>query len=195
MFSPIQADDPGRDGAVGTADDQKITVYTLNPGFTLVDDLAINDDRLGVKYNGLEIVGTKRYGRGTTLLAGYTYSRETVEQTSLANPNAALVNADGLCGGRRHNFKVSGSATLPYRLTFGANLVLSSGLPITRSVNIPGCTRDGHDRMPVAGRSGRECRAARQRRAARPLPDRPPDRAGCSTSVDRGSSSGWMPTT
>jgi hypothetical protein len=140
MFSPIEADDPGRDGIVGTGDDAKITVYTLNPGYTLVTDLPINDDRLGVSYNGIEIVGTKRYGKGTTLLAGYTYSRETREQDSLANPNSALVNADGQSGGRRHNFKASGSATLPYRIVFGANLVAASGRPITRSVNIGGCT-------------------------------------------------------
>ena len=140
MFSPIQAADAGRDGLVGTADDKTLTVYSLNPGFTLVDDFQVNDDRLGVKYNGVEIVGTKRYGRGTTVLAGYTYSRETQDLVSLANPNSARVNADGISGGRRHNFKVSGSATLPYRLTFGANFVAASGRPITRSVNIGACT-------------------------------------------------------
>jgi hypothetical protein len=140
MYSPITVTEPGRDGKAGTADDQTLTVYSLNPGFTEVSDLNVNDDRLGQRYNGLEFVATKRYGRGTTLLAGYTYSRETVKRTSLANPNSALVNADGLSGGRRHNFKASGSATLPYRIVFGANLLWSSGLPITRTVSIGGCT-------------------------------------------------------
>lgn len=140
MFSPIVAREAGRDGISGNDDDQNITVYTLNPGFTIVDDLNVNDDRLGVKYNGLEIVGTKRYSRGTTLLGGYTYSRETQDLVSLENPNRARVNAGGISGGRRHNFKLSGSATLPYRLTFGANLLLSSGRPITRTVSIPGCS-------------------------------------------------------
>jgi hypothetical protein len=74
------------------------------------------------------------------VLAGYTYSRETRDLVSLESPNDARVNADGISGGRRHNFKVSGSATLPYRLTFGANLLLQSGQPITRTVSIPGCT-------------------------------------------------------
>ena len=75
MYAPIQATEQGRDGIAGTADDQTMTVYSLRPGFTLVDDLAANDDRLGTKYNGVEIVGTKRYSRGTTVLAGYTYSQ------------------------------------------------------------------------------------------------------------------------
>ena len=140
MYAPVQAVDPGRDGVANTADDQPITVYSLRPGFTLVDDLAANDDRLGTKYNGVEIVGTKRYGKGTTVLAGYTYSKETRDLVSLENPNDGRVNASGTSGGRRHNFKVSGSATLPYRLTFGANLLVQSGLPITRTVSIGGCS-------------------------------------------------------
>jgi hypothetical protein len=140
MYQPIQVTEQGRDGVAGTADDQTLTVYSLRPGFTLVDDLAANDDRLGTKYNGVEIVGTKRYGRGTTILAGYTYSRETRDIISLQNPNDGRVNASGISGGRRHNFKVSGAATLPYRLTFGANLLLQSGQPITRTVNIAGCS-------------------------------------------------------
>lgn len=140
LYSPVQVVEPGRDGLAGTSDDQTLTVYSLNPGVTLLGDLAVNDDRLGVRYNGVEIVGTKRYSKGTTVLAGYTYSRETVELTSLENPNDARVNADGISGGRRHNFKVSGSAMLPFRTVFGANLLVTSGQPITRSVSIGGCT-------------------------------------------------------
>lgn len=140
MFSPVTVTEAGRDGIFGNGDDATLTVYNLNPGFTLVADNPINDDRLGVTYNGLEVVATKRYGRGTTILGGYTYSREEQEFVSLANPNAARVNADGISGGRRHNFKLSGSAMLPYRITFGANVILSSGQPITRTVQIPGCT-------------------------------------------------------
>jgi len=140
MFSAVTVTEAGRDGISGNADDKSLTVYSLNPGFTLVSDNPINDDRLGVTYNGVEVVATKRYGRGTTLLGGYTYSREEQEFVSLANPNSARVNANGVSGGRRHNFKLSGSAMLPGRVTFGANFVLSSGLPITRTVQIPGCT-------------------------------------------------------
>jgi hypothetical protein len=139
MYTPIQVTENGRDGRPNTADDKTLTVYTLKPGFSEVTDLSVNDDRLGQKYKGLEVVATKRYGNGTTLLAGYTYSREEVELTSLENPNAARVNQKGLSGGRRHNFKASGSATLPYKIVFGANLLWASGLPITRTVVIPAC--------------------------------------------------------
>lgn len=140
LYSPIQVIEPGRDGIAGNSDDQPLTVYSLNPGATLVGEFAVNDDRLGVKYHGLEIVGTKRYSGGTTILAGYTYSRETQDLVSLESPNDARVNADGISGGRRHNFKASGSAELPFRLLLGANLLVMSGQPITRTVSIGGCT-------------------------------------------------------
>lgn len=140
MYSPMEVTDPGRDGIPGNGDDQTLTVFNLNPGFTLVDELSVNDDRLGIKYNGVEIVATKRYGNGTTLLAGYTYSRESRELESLETPNDARVNAEGISGGRRHNFKLSGSAMLPWHLTFGANLIVSSGQPITRTLQISGCS-------------------------------------------------------
>ena len=140
LFSPIQVTEPGRDGISGTSDDQTLTVYSLNPGATLVGELAVNDDRLGVRYHGLEIVGTKRYSGGTTVLAGYTYSRETQDLVSLESPNDARVNAEGISGGRRHNFKATGSAELPFGLLFGANLLVMSGQPITRTVSIGGCT-------------------------------------------------------
>ena len=140
LYAPITATEPGRDGISGNDDDQTLTVYSLKPGVTLLGEFAVNDDRLGVKYHGLEIVGTKRYSGGTTILAGYTYSRETRDLVSLESPNDARVNADGISGGRRHNFKASGSAELPFRLLLGANLLVMSGQPITRTVTISGCT-------------------------------------------------------
>lgn len=167
MYAPIEATDVGRDGILGSSDDQRLTVYSLNPGFTLVDAQA-NDDRLGIRYNGVEVVGTKRYGNGTTVLAGYTFSNETRELTSLANPNDArvnaTVNAGDSSGGRRHNFKLSGSAMLPFRIIFGANLLVTSGLPITRTVVIGGCTstittgclRQGNDTVNAESRGSFE---------------------------------------
>jgi hypothetical protein len=139
IFTQIQVTEPGRDGRTGTADDKTLTVYNLNPGRTLVSN-QVNDDRVGVTYNGVEFVGNKRYANGLTFLAGYTYSREQQDVVSLSNPNSAYVNAGGTSGGRRHNFKAIGSYMFPYRITFGMNFRISSGRPITRSVTISGCS-------------------------------------------------------
>ena len=137
LFTQVEVIEPGRDGRFGTSDDRPIVVYAQNPGTTLSPN-TVNDDRLGNKYDGIEIVATQRYSRGLTFLAGYTYGEERVDLVSLANPNAAFVNASGLSGGRRHNLKMTGSYLLPYRITFGANFNISSGLPITRTVTIQG---------------------------------------------------------
>jgi hypothetical protein len=139
IFTPITVREAGRDGLTGTADDQDLVVYSLNPGRTLVTN-SVNDDRVGVTYHGLEFVGNKRYSNGLTFLAGYTYSRERQDVVSLSSPNNAYVNAGGTSGGRRHNFKAIGSYMFPYRITFGANFRISSGRPITRTVTISGCS-------------------------------------------------------
>jgi len=63
-----------------------------------------------------------------------------VDLTSLSNPNNAYVNAGGVSGGRRHNFKASGSYTLPYKVLLAGNFRLQSGLPITRTWAVPTCS-------------------------------------------------------
>ncbi len=139
LYTPIQLQDPGRDGIPNTGDDAPITVYNQNAGVTTTTK-TINDKRLATRYDGIDIITTKRFEKGWTLLAGYTYSNTKVDLTSLANPNNAFVNAAGVSGGRRHNFKASGSYLLPYKVLAAANFRLQSGLPITRTWTIPACT-------------------------------------------------------
>jgi hypothetical protein len=50
------------------------------------------------------------------------------------------VNASGVSGGRRHNFKASGSYQLPYKVLVAGNFRLQSGLPITRTWTVPTCS-------------------------------------------------------
>ena len=137
LYTPITLTDPGRDGVTGTGDDAPITVYNANASNIVSTTSVINDDRLDARYDGLDIVVTKRYSHGWTALAGYTYSHTKVDLTSLANPNAAFVNAAGESAGRVHNFKASGSYELPWKIVTGANFRLQSGLPITRTWQIP----------------------------------------------------------
>jgi hypothetical protein len=137
LFTPITLTDPGRDGVSGTADDAPITVYNQNVAGAVTSPITVNDDRLATRYDGLDLVVSKRYTRGWALLAGYTYSRTRVDVTNLSNPNTAFVNAAGENGGRRHNFKATGTYDLPYQIVFGGNFRLQSGLPITRTWGIP----------------------------------------------------------
>jgi hypothetical protein len=137
LFTQISLTEPGRDGVAGTSDDQPITVYNQNTAGAVTSPINVNDNRLATRYDGLDVVVSKRYTRGWALLAGYTYSRTRVDLTSLANPNAAFVNAAGESGGRRHNLKASGTYDLPYKIVFGGNFRLQSGLPITRTWAVP----------------------------------------------------------
>jgi hypothetical protein len=152
LYTALTLTEPGRDGCFGTetsggclnltnasADNKQITVYSLNPGAT-TSQVTVNDDRLAVHFKGLEFTLEKRFSRGWTVLGGYTYSHTTVERTSLSNPNNAFVNADGESGGRRHQLKVNGSYTLPYQIVAGVEYRIQSGLPITRSWNVPQCS-------------------------------------------------------
>jgi hypothetical protein len=138
QYTQITLKDPGRDGVADTGD-APLTVYNQNAGVTTTTK-TINDDRLANRYNGLDVIVTRRYEDGWTLLAGYTYSNTKVDLTSLANPNNAFVNAGGISGGRRHNFKASGSYMLPYKVLLAANFRLQSGLPITRTWAVPTCS-------------------------------------------------------
>jgi hypothetical protein len=137
LYTPVELIEPGRDGIGGTADDRPITVYNQNAAGAVSSPRTINDDRLATRYDGLDITATKRFSRRWTLLGGYTYSRTRVDLTSLANPNAAFVNAAGESGGRRHNLKSSAAVDLPWGITAGANFRLQSGLPITRTWTTP----------------------------------------------------------
>ena len=139
QYAQTQLTDPGRDGLLNTSDDAPITVYNQNAGVTTTTR-TINDDRLATRYDGLDVIATKRFEAGWTLLAGYTYSQTKVDLTSLSNPNNAFVNASGVSGGRRHNFKASGSYMLPYAVLVAANLRFQSGLPITRTWTVPTCS-------------------------------------------------------
>lgn len=137
-FSRVDVREPGRDGVFGTTDDQTILLYNLNPGYTLTSQ-ARNDDRFGTRYDGVEIIATKRYSRGITLLAGYTFANQRVDLTNLEDPNGSFINVQGPTG-QPHAFKATGSMMLPYKILFGANYRIQSGRLFTRTFAVPGCS-------------------------------------------------------
>jgi hypothetical protein len=140
LFTLTTLTDPGRDGVLGTSDDRPLSIYNQNQTGVVNSPITVNDDRLAQRYDGVDFTVTRRFVGGWQVLAGYTYSRTRVDLTSLANPNAAFVNAAGESGGRRHNIKASGSYDLPYGILFGFGFRLNSGLPITRTWQIQSCS-------------------------------------------------------
>ena len=122
----------------GTGDDTNVTAYSLRTGVS-TNQRTVNDDRLAQRYDGVEATVEKRYRNGFSLVSGYTYSRTRVDLTSLATPNS-LINAAGESGGRRHQFKMTGSYMLPYEILFGGNFLWQSGLPFHRTFAVQQCS-------------------------------------------------------
>ena len=137
-YLPMPVIDPGADGVTGTSDDLTVTAYSLAAGVT-TNQRTVNDNRLAQRFDGIEATVEKRYRNGFSLVSGYTYSRTRVDQTSLASPNS-LINASGESGGRRHQFKMTGTYMLPYQVLFGANLLMQSGQPFNRTFTVQACS-------------------------------------------------------
>jgi Carboxypeptidase regulatory-like domain/TonB-dependent Receptor Plug Domain len=138
-YTAVQLIDPGRDGVLGTSDDQPITAYSLSSASNAVTTLTENDDRLDIHTKSVSFDLTKRFSHGWQLVGGYTYTDVFQQAASVSTPDA-LINSAGVAGGRAHDFKLAGSFQLPYQILFGVNARLDSGLPITRTWAIPTCT-------------------------------------------------------
>ena len=140
LFTLITLTDPGRDGVLGTGDDAPIQVYNQNQTGTVTSPVNKNNNLLAQRYNGFDFTVTRRKSKGWQLLAGYTFSTTQVDATNIGNPNSAYVNAAGESGGRRHNFKASGSYDAPKGVVLAFGLRTNSGLPVTRTWQIQSCS-------------------------------------------------------
>jgi len=140
LFTLTTLTDPGRDGVLGTSDDAPIQIYNQNQTGTVTSGVTKNNELLAQRYNGLDFQVTRRKAGKWQLLAGYTFSTTRVDATNIGTPNSAYVNAAGENGGRRHNFKASGSYDGPKGVVFGFGLRVNSGLPVTRTWQIQSCS-------------------------------------------------------
>jgi len=137
-YDSINLTDPGRDGVLGTADDQVMTVFNERLPVLASITQQTNDDRVDQRYNGFEVSATKRYSNRWTMIAGYTYSRILIDcctnnSTNITSPNAFINGSGRSTDDRSHNFKLTGSYLLPYDVQFGGNFRLLSGQPLTRT--------------------------------------------------------------
>jgi len=153
IYTLVTLREPGPDGCsllftplgcpvipTDTGDERSIQAYSLNPGSTTTT-VTVNDDRLAVHYNGIEVSLTKRFSKNWLALVGYDYGKTRQDLISLGNPNNVNVNAGGISGGRRHIFKGSASYILPwYGILIGTEFQMQSGLPITRTWTPPVCS-------------------------------------------------------
>jgi hypothetical protein len=151
--APNIAVDPGIDGVIGTSDDGTYQFFqrisAANPS------LITNDPTVVQSYKGLEVTVTKRLSDRWQMLAGYTYSKNRIDDISVdVSPNF-LLNANGnitadavvagssRCSGcgaanadRPNQFKLTGMYILPFQdVIVSGNFRTQQGPPVTRQIS------------------------------------------------------------
>ena len=137
--TPTSAVDPGIDGVVGTADDGTYNFFqrlsALNPSFIT------NDPNVTQSYKGLEITLTKRLSNRWQMLAGYTLSKNQLDNVSVDTSPNFLINANGNVttaanADRPNQFKLTGMYLLPFHdVIVSGNFRSQQGPPFTRQIS------------------------------------------------------------
>lgn len=135
-FTPVAVRDPGRDGLLGTADDNPNFVVFNQDRSTLGQDRFVitNDEVFDSRFRGLEITAVKRLSKGWEMIAGYTVGKSTENsgRTTINSPND-LINAEGPGGDdSTHIFKLTGTYAAPAGILLSGNLRSQTGKPVTR---------------------------------------------------------------
>jgi carboxypeptidase family protein/TonB-dependent receptor-like protein len=146
--------DPGPDGFVGTADDGTYGFYQRLSAANRT--LITNDPNVLQSYRGLELTVTKRFTNRWQMLAGYTRSKNRIDNVSIdVSPNflinmngnisidAALPAPASRCSGcgasnadKPNQFKLTGMYILPWQeLIISGNYSGVSGPPVTRQIS------------------------------------------------------------
>ena len=139
--------DPGLDGTIGTPDDG---TYGFFQRTSAANRTVITNEPTGVQtYRGLELTATKRFSNRWQMLAGYTLSKNRLNDvtldprggtdTSPTSPNL-VINANGNItnanfADRPHQFKLTGMYMLPHDIALSGNFRSQSGPPVTRQIS------------------------------------------------------------
>ena len=159
-YATTTALDPGPDGNAGTGDDQRVTVFNLDPRFVGASRrLVTNPEGFETSFKGLEITLQKRFANGWQGLLGYSISEDDLSRAGTSfgpfgggeeesagagngggftDPNQAINNNGGPSYfDRRHSFKLSGSYEIR---SIGVNVAgvykLQSGVPAVRLLTV-----------------------------------------------------------
>jgi hypothetical protein len=136
-YTPLQIQDPGPDGVLGTSDDGgMITVYNLSVDKLGAYDPFVTQQRgYQTSYQGLEFTLTKRYADRWQFMGSITYGKSKVKLPieAVDDPN----NREFLDGAVSNNdvpitIKLSGTYDLPWGFYIGAFFNYRTGYPAQR---------------------------------------------------------------
>jgi carboxypeptidase family protein/TonB-dependent receptor-like protein len=145
--------EPGPDGVMGTSDD---ATYGFYQRISAANRTVItNDPKVLQSYKGLELTVTKRFTNRWQMLAGYTLSKNRIDDLTVDFSPNFLINASGnispdvavtgatRCNGcgasnadKPNQFKLTGMYVLPWHdVILSGNYNGVSGPPVTRQIN------------------------------------------------------------
>jgi len=132
---PVTFTDPGRDNISGTADDQKITVYGVDPAFRgLNRPLERNSSAVAGMYTNYSLEVTKRMSNKWQLLTGIDFLRFHIDQGEPSDPNLQVNNDQKYW---HWQYKAIGSYDLPRGFNIAPSYRLIKGEPYGRTLNTP----------------------------------------------------------
>lgn len=129
-WTPVQRQDPGPDGVLGTRDDGGLMTIYFNPGTNGFNAVLTNPAGAYKRYNGVQLIATRRANDRWEGQASYTWSRTRASfDTAMAsnaanndlgtngvyvNPNRALFSDGRPAADFTHEIKVLGTLQLPW---------------------------------------------------------------------------------
>ncbi len=160
-YDPMQVQDPGPDGAIGTGDDgAMITVFNLRPEFVGLSDRQIATiDKFKTNFKGFEVIAQKRLSNNWQALVSYSYADtdtwtrggqwENTNPGIFGNPNQQ-VNARGKSFYDRTNqLKMIGTWHAPWGVRTSGVVRYQTGAPFGRTFFVSGLNQGGASILAV----------------------------------------------
>ena len=154
-YTPVQVQDPGPDGAAGTADDGgMVTIFNQNEDTLGSSERQIATvDKFETSYQGVEVIAQKRFSNDWQALVSYswndtdTWTRggqwENTNPGIFTNPNSQ-VNAQGKSFyDRTHQFKAIGTWHAPWGFRASGVMRYQTGAPVARTFFASGLNQGG----------------------------------------------------
>lgn len=139
-YTPVQIQDPGPDGVLGTTDDGgQFTAYNLAKAKVgLAQNYITQRPGYMTSFNGVELTINKRYSDKWQFMGSVTYgnSKVTLPLEAVNDPNNRVMQ-DGAVDANNATWiiKASGSYDLPWGFNVGAFFNFHSGYPTQRTFN------------------------------------------------------------
>jgi hypothetical protein len=134
-----KAVDPGPDGFAGTGDDREYGFFARTSALNRT--IITNDPKVVQSYKGIEFTLTKRFANRWQMLAGYTLSKNKLDDVSVDTSPNFLINANGnittsSSADRPNQFKFTGMYIMPWHdVILSGNFSAQQGPPFTRQIS------------------------------------------------------------